>query len=334
MSSRAFVCLALIGVLATACAPERPSDRSESLAEEADRETEAEQRAVAVVDGEKITLAEFERRIQGMAPFARARYSTIENRKEYLDGLVAFELLVDEAERRGLGDDPAVLHAMKDTMVRRLLADEIRARVDIDSFTEEELKKVYKEQRDRFSRPEQRRAAIITLETEARARELFAQLDAVERGDLQNRINTFRRAAASDSSSPESAKKGGDVGFLAAPEAGMNHIEVARRAFELVNVGDIAEPYKHQNKWYLVMMFDKRSAQVKSFDSVSSQLRKELYEKRRQEAKAALIAELRAKSKVEIFEDKLAEVKQPEGPATLDATTLGRQPVRALEGKK
>src|SRR5262245_65429324 len=52
---------------------------------------------VAVIDGQTITVAEFQDRINKQSPYVRARYTSLEQKKDFLDTLVRFEVLDKEA---------------------------------------------------------------------------------------------------------------------------------------------------------------------------------------------------------------------------------------------
>ena len=73
---------------------------------------------LAKIDDVTITLGEFQERINRQSPYIRARYTSLEQKKEFLDSLVRFEVLAKEADaarpRQGsrgrphdeAGDDP------------------------------------------------------------------------------------------------------------------------------------------------------------------------------------------------------------------------------------
>ncbi|HEY8926604.1 MAG TPA: hypothetical protein VIU64_19610, partial [Polyangia bacterium] len=56
---------------------------------------------VAKVDDTVITLGDVQDGINKQAPFVRARYSTPEKKKEFLDNLIRIEVMAKEAEKRG-----------------------------------------------------------------------------------------------------------------------------------------------------------------------------------------------------------------------------------------
>src|SRR5579859_5988463 len=64
--------------------------------------------AVATVGNDTITADEFKKRLEETSPFLRARYTTLERKKEFLDNLIRNELLAQEAEKQGLDKSPAV----------------------------------------------------------------------------------------------------------------------------------------------------------------------------------------------------------------------------------
>src|SRR5437762_10322726 len=79
---------------------------------------------LAQVDDVVITVADFQERINSQSPYVRARYTSIEHKKEFLDNLVKFELLAAEAQKKGLDRDPEVVRTMKQVMIQKLLKQE------------------------------------------------------------------------------------------------------------------------------------------------------------------------------------------------------------------
>ena len=52
---------------------------------------------LATIDDITITIGEFQERINRQSPYIRARYTSIEQKREFLDSLVRFEVLAKEA---------------------------------------------------------------------------------------------------------------------------------------------------------------------------------------------------------------------------------------------
>ena len=64
---------------------------------------------LAQIDDVSITVSELEDRINSQTPYVRARYTGVEQKKEFLENLVKFEVLASEARRQGLDHDPEVV---------------------------------------------------------------------------------------------------------------------------------------------------------------------------------------------------------------------------------
>ena len=55
---------------------------------------------LAKVDDVVITVGELQERLNRQSPYIRARYTSLEQKKEFLDSLIRFEVLAKEAERQ------------------------------------------------------------------------------------------------------------------------------------------------------------------------------------------------------------------------------------------
>ena len=328
-------------IVASGCAPERPSEsNSEKRGEQSAGANLAQDGRsalpVAEVDGETISLGDLERRISGMAPYARVRYSTTEQREELLQSVIIFEVLADEAERRGLDDDPEVIHEMKEAMIRRLLIEEERKRVSPSDITDAEIAAYYNEHNADYHTDEQRRALVVKVRTEKFARELHEKLvaEASKEPDDQKRLLTFRKFSARHSIERTLSQKGGDIGFLPPPNKLRNNKEISRRVFELENIADFSEPYLHESVWHIVMLMDKRPARTRSLEGVSGEIRQTLYESRRKKVREELIEGLKGKAKIEVNQANLEKLQPPKGDSQILNKALEQpSPVRDLVPK-
>ena len=88
------VACALLGTLLAACPGKKSVEKTGPT--------------VATVGDDVITADEFKKRLDETSPFLRARYNTLERKKEFLENLIRNDLLAQEAQRRGLDKAPAV----------------------------------------------------------------------------------------------------------------------------------------------------------------------------------------------------------------------------------
>ncbi|MBA2661725.1 MAG: peptidyl-prolyl cis-trans isomerase [Bradymonadaceae bacterium] len=303
---------AILCTLGVACAPEKPSEVEANVTRTKPGSSDEQgQAAVAIVNGEVITLGEFERRINGLAPFARARYATTERKQEYLANVVQFEVLADEAEKRGYGQDPAVLHAMKEVMVRQMLNDQLRERVSMREIDEAAVEQRYRANASEFAQPEQRRAAVIVLDSESEAASLRERFESREHDSREARVQDFRLLAHRHSTDRLTAENGGDAGLLRPNESEPARAQLSRVAFALAEVGELSEPYAIEGGWQLTMIIEKRPGQVRSLDEASREIRAQLFEEKRQAARGEFIEELMRSAKVETFHSALEKLESP-----------------------
>jgi peptidyl-prolyl cis-trans isomerase C len=256
---------------------------------------------LAQVDDTVITVAEFQDRINSQTPYVRARYTSLEHKKQFLDNLVKFEILAGEAKKRSLDRDPEVVRVMKQVMVRKLM-DEVFARTKIEDITEAEIKRYFDEHPDEFNRPPEVRASMILVKDEATAQKVLA--DARVKG-LENA--GFRDLVQQYSTDLETKERGGDLRFFDEKSRELPR-EVVEAAFKLQNIGDVSPPIKTQHGFAILKLTGQRKALTRSLDDVRQQIRGKLFRERRQKKMDEFEAELRSKARVEVHPERLARV--------------------------
>jgi hypothetical protein len=122
---------------------------------------------LAKIDDVTITLGEFQERINRQSPYIRARYTSLEQKKDFLDSLIRFEVLAKEAYRRGFDKDPEVVRTMKQVMIQKLMREEFDTKVTADTVPDDEMKKYYDANLAEYVKPEEVRASAIILKNKA-----------------------------------------------------------------------------------------------------------------------------------------------------------------------
>lgn len=303
-----------VGAFASGCTPERPSDveanltRTQSGGESADGDRAASSQAVAVINNEVLTLAEFERRISTLAEFAQARFSTVESKQDYLVDVVQFEVLADEAERRGYGNDALTLQAMKGEMARGVLENELRNRVQVGETVENTVDSQPLSGEGEKSATEEWRLIVLRADSEEEAVAFRAQIEARDYETVADRVQTFRILAHRYSTERLSADRGGDKGFVAVED--LSRETSGEQVFELKEIGDLSMPYEVEDGWQLAMLFEKRLVEsaTLSAEDANAQARREHFERRRDTARAEFVGELMRSADVEVFSERLAEL--------------------------
>ena len=149
-----------LGLQTAACGSRRERDAGTTRSETRVNGLTAEQarEVLAHVGDEEIALGEFGERLAAQSPYLRARFNSPERRREMLDNMIRFELLVQEARRRGLDHNPAVARLETQALVDELLRVDVDSRINLQSITDAETRAYYDAHPEEWNQPEQERA--------------------------------------------------------------------------------------------------------------------------------------------------------------------------------
>ncbi|TMA19877.1 MAG: peptidylprolyl isomerase [Deltaproteobacteria bacterium] len=286
---------------------------------------------VAEVGDEKITAEEVRQRLNETSPFLRARYSTVERKKEFLENLVRNELLAQEAVRQGYDKSPAVRDQMKRAMIQELIKHQLDAKLSGTDIGDEELKKFYEAHLDDFVKPERARVFHILLPAKdakerADARKKGAALlKVIDAREKKGEVNAFQSAAMKESKDALSAPMGGDLRFLSRDElAKAYNSELAHAAFELKNPGDKSGPVDTSAGVELVKLQVKTVAVNRTFEESKEPIRQRMARERRSRDYDEWVKGLRERTKVAIYDQELDKIQvdaaaqpPPAGPASI-----------------
>jgi peptidyl-prolyl cis-trans isomerase C len=290
-SSVLFGAGALLGAACRDMKKSHASQRPEDLAE-----------TLAKVDDVTISVGEFQDRINKQSPYVRARYTSLERKKEFLDNLVRFEVLAKEAERRGMAHDPEVVRTMKQVMIQKLLASEFD-KMKPEDVADAECKKYYDGHLDEFNKPEEVRVSSILVKDANVAKKVLADAR-IKGADNQG----FRALVAEYSTDQATKDRGGDLRYFDQKTKDVPH-EIVEAAFKLQNVGDLSQPVKTQGGLAILKLTGRRKAVAHTFEEVKQQVRNRLYRDQRTSSMEEFVKKLRSKSSIKIDEGKLAKVQ-------------------------
>jgi len=245
--------------------------------------------AVLKVNSWSYTAADLEREIgqelrrapRELQPF----FVSKEGQKQFLDRVVRRELLLQEAEKRKLGDQAEVAEQVtnlrRELMIRALVQEEIGSKVKVD---EKDVQEYFAAHADEFS-GDTLRLRHILVQTEGEAKDLQARLAKNE---------AFEDLAKKFSRDTASAPKGGDLGYLGREQM---LPDFARAAFAL-KANEVSDPVKTPFGLHLIKLVDRKKGQPLTFDQVKGQLQRRLLDERQSQRFQAWIKELESGAKV------------------------------------
>lgn len=278
--------------------------------------------AAVTFENDSISVAELNQRFAEMNPYARARYQTVEQRRDYVEGLVRFELLSREAIKRGLQNDPDVVEAAKRVMVQELLKTELDERAD--AITDAQVKSYYDAHRDDYVKPAMTRLAHIAFAKADRttAETVLAQAKALQPMDYAG----FGALARTHSIDTKTKVLDGDLRFLSNDELETQlGPEVKTAAAALEKLGDVGTSLVETAKALHILKLEGRQQPLDlSLEQASPSIRQILLNETRQERYRTLLDRLKREANVQLSDDGLAKVVVDPKAPTVEAK--GPQP--------
>lgn len=298
-------------------------------------------RIVAKIDGEPIYAHEVEEKVNGFTDkfrevspnmqFSDERLTQM--RKEFLDRLVKERIMqkaassekieVAETEiderisqfQKIFGEGPEAqqrfLGGIKDMKKFRA---EVSKQIVVDKFVEnrtkgmivisdEDIKKFYAENTDKFAVPESIKARQILLKLPPKESADFAEKQAIAlkkaetvAKDVQSG-QKFEDLAKTISEDSKSAPSGGDMGIVL---RGKLQKDIEDVLFSM-NSGEVSKPLETPTGIYVFQLLEKTAARTMSMEESNDKIRKGLESRKKEEAREKLYNELKTKTKVEII---------------------------------
>lgn len=302
-----------------------------------DTGAEGSSEVVARFGSKKITLADLNRQLENQ-PLTRARLTDPQRRKDFLNNVIRFELLAQEAERRGLDKDPEVLEAMRRVMVQKLTQQQFN---DLQiSITEEDARAYYETNIHDFVKPERVRLSHIFFSApkgdpsrnriRAEAERALAELRGKDR-------DAFSELARKRSDDERSKRAGGDLSFRTRDELKeMWGEEFANAAFALKTVGQFADLVVTDKGFHVVKLLGRQEGVERTFEQVRAQIESRLQREKKTQAFEEFVQQLWDRANPQIDEavlEKLEVGKQPVEIFSLDnapTPSIGKPPAQPV----
>lgn len=231
---------------------------------------------VATVNGTQITTDEVN---QVLMEGTQGRFNTLpkekqdELRKRIVEGMIAQELVYDDAKKSGVLKSKEYEAELKEVMVRveKQLASKVWEKQQFDKIvlTDSEVRKYYDSHTNEFVEKEKVHARHILVKTESEANSIINGLKDKHGEALKT---AFIEDAKKFSTGP-SGPKGGDLGSF---PRGQMVPEFNDKVFTM-DVGTITmTPVKTQFGYHIIYLEDKTSGKELSFDEVKSFIEQKL----------------------------------------------------------
>ncbi len=249
---------------------------------------------VARVADKTITLGDLERRLRAMPPFMLKRYGSTseEIKKRFLDEVLVREIVLTQgALGQGLEKRPEIDDKMK-AILRSALFEQLKKGTENQAITDEDVKKFYDENADKYVSPKRISIWRILVGSEPEAR---AIIDDMKKGDDVKKWNQVARDKSLDKAS---AMRSGNLGFVnpdgstAQPELRLD-VAIFDAADKVKDGEIVSEPVKEGDKWAVVWRRQAMRAVTRPLDAESPTIRSALADEKMRKAVDELITSLR-----------------------------------------
>ncbi len=237
---------------------------------------------VAVVNGKTISKAAFEQYAQQLR--GKAKVDSPDASKSLIDQLVMEELLVQQAHKQKLEDDPQIKQQLEMIQRSLLASTVVRRMLSENAPSEDAIKKEY-ETAVAAMKGKEYKASHILVDSEDKAKEIIAEL---KKG---GKFAELAKAKSSDSS----AANGGDLGWFT-PSMMVPPFAQAVAKMEKGKYSE--EPVQTPFGWHVIMLEDVRDAKPPTLDELRPQIAQMLQSRMVND----YLEKLRAGAKIEIKE--------------------------------
>ncbi len=263
-------------------------------------------KVVAEIDGEKITLKEFNRELDRIPVELKMLVATEMGKRSYLERIIMKRLLLREAKKEKIEKEKEFQERLSDIkeqlLIEMLLRKKLVTNVKID---ESEMKKYYEEHKEEFRKPPEINTRHILLRSEEEARQIQEKL---ARGE------DFVELAKKYSIDPAAKTTGGEVGYH--PKGSLLP-EYEEEAFKLKRVGQISGIVRTRFGYHIIRLEGIKPPTYASYEEVKELIRQRLIQEKQGKLLEDYLSELRKNAKIKINEEVFKEEKGKEKEGSL-----------------
>lgn len=246
----------------------------------------AQEKVLATVGSEKITVADFKDRLEELPAQFRGYYSSEQGKAKFLDQLVQERLFYLKAMEQGVEKDQLVQEEIDRARKNIIVSFYVSRALKNITVSDKEIEDYYSAHPEKYLSPERVRASHVLVDTPEKAQEILARL---KKGASMDEL------AKTESQDP-SGKDSADIGWF---EKGQMVKPFEEAAFAL-KVGEIGQPVKTQYGYHIIKVTGREPAKQKDLAQVKAAIREQLLREVQNKKLDAIVAELKGKTSVSI----------------------------------
>ena len=261
-------------------------------------------RVLATIDGQKITLEEFNKELDRIPANMKMLVLTQSGKQSFLDRYVVKRLLLEEAKKENIEKDKDFQERANDIREQLIIESLLKKKVTTNiNPSDQELKDYYEKNKEKFKTGQEIDTRQILVKTEKEAKEIKAKLDKGE---------DFADLAKRYSIDPSAKATGGTIGFHA---KGTLLPEYEAVAFKMTKVGQISAPVKTQLGYHIIQLQGIRPPAYTPYEEVKEFIKQRIAQERQNDVLEKYVTDLKAKAKITINAEMLKSDSEKAGPA-------------------
>ncbi|MDH3201976.1 MAG: peptidylprolyl isomerase [Myxococcales bacterium] len=215
--------------------------------------------------------------------------------KDALGALVEEELLIQEAQRTGLSEDPEAMRAVDRMIVRAFLRDLERENTP-EGISNQQVRADFERHREQFQLLERRASWHVLVKADTvKARELAAGIldEARQADDPREVFERYAEGAADDLDVPVVVEELPPISIKADIEKPYKD-----KLFAAKTLGPLTEPVRTSYGWHAIVLTEIQPGAVRTLGDVEDEIRDRLSRKRRFEKLVEVVKRLEAEDRV------------------------------------
>ena len=265
---------------------------------------------VATVNGDPIRMSDVAQAAQSLPPNVAQQVPPQILFGKLIDRLVSQKALLVQAKKQGVDKDPAVQKQMQ-AAADQVLQSVALQRMVLPKVNEEAIKAAYDKQYAGKPGEEEVHARHILVDSEAKAKDVIAQLDkGAKFEDLAKKYGDPKDAAT---------QQGGDLGFFKKADMLPEFSDVA---FKLKPNDYTHTPVHTRYGWHVIQVLETRTSQPPTYDQVHDEIKQKLL----QDDVQAAVAQAKTGVKIALFNPSTGQPLPAGAQPTLPGAPAGAKP--------
>lgn len=278
---------------------------------------------LATIDKDKVTLEEFNKELDKIPVNMKMAVATESGKRSFLDNLIIKKLLLKEAAKNKIENEQEFQTRLLDIKTQLLIESLLRKRIaSSPQLSDEEVKKYYEANKDKFKKEKEIGTRHILLKTEEEAKQIK---DKLKNGE------DFIELAKQYSIEPNARTSGGDIGFH--PKGALLP-EYEEAAFKLTKNGQVSGIVKTQYGYHIIRLEGTKPPSFVPLEEVKDFIKQQMAQEKQKELIEKYVEELKKNAKITVNETLLKDEKPASDKKAPDEEKAETQPSETPKDQK